>query len=226
MTFRSQTCAGWLLAGWVALAAAGPAARAAETESRDYAVLVDGKHAGNANMTIERQDDGTTTVSCQTDVRVTIAIVKKYHYTYRGREVWKDGRLQRLDSTCDDDGNQYTVAAIADGDRLRVRVNRQERLARGDVWLTSYWTIAGVKSRKDTVPLIDADTGGDLDCKVQFVAELQLAVAGQLQNVSRYKLTGKVQVDLWYDASDRMVRREWVEDGHRTVVELRQVQKR
>src|SRR5262249_29514009 len=102
MTCRLQTCRSWLLAGCVILAA-GPAPRAAETESRDYAVLVDGQHAGKANMTIQRQDDGTTTVSCETDVRVTVALVKKYRYTYRGPEVWKDGRLQRLDSTCDDD---------------------------------------------------------------------------------------------------------------------------
>jgi hypothetical protein len=201
-------------------------ARAADVESRDYTLHVDGKHAGNANMTIDQQADGTTTVTCDTSIQVRV-LVKTYKYSYQGREVWKDGRLQRLDSECNDDGQKYRVSAIANGDRLRIRVNNQpERLARGDVWLTSYWTVAHVKSRKDTVPLLDADTGRDLDCRVQFVGAAQLAVAGQVHNVNHYKLSGKVQVDVWYDTADRLVRQEWIEDGHRTVLELSQVKKK
>jgi len=205
--------------------AVGSSASAADTESRDYNVLVDGKSCGKANMTIHRQEDGTTTVSCDTSIKVTVLLIT-YRYWYRGREVWKDGRLQRLDSECNDDGKKFKVAAIADGDKLRIRANNQERQARADVWLTSYWTVADVKSRKDTIPLIDADTGRDLDCKVQYVGAKQLSVAGQVRDVNHYKLTGKVQVDLWYDATERLLRQEWIEDGHRTVLELSQIQQR
>ena len=35
------------------------------------------------------------------------------------------------------------------------------------------------------------------------------------------RLAGKnIGIDLWYDEPGRLVRQEWVEDGHRTVVEL------
>jgi hypothetical protein len=214
-----------LLALCALLFPAATPARGADTESRDYTLLVDGKPTGNANMTIEQQDDGTTTVSCDTSIQVRV-LLKTYRYSYRGREVWKDGRLQRLDSECNDDGKRFKVAAIADGDRLAVWANNQKHHAPADVWLTSYWTVAPVKARKDTVPLLDADTGRDLDCKVQFLGAQQIAVAGQVQNVSHYKLTGKVQVDLWYDAADRLVRQEWIEEGHRTALELNQVKKK
>jgi hypothetical protein len=215
-----------LLALCAGLFPAGLSVRAADTESRDYTLRVDGRHAGKANITIQQQDDGTTIVSCDTTVQVKV-FLKTYRYNYQGREVWKDGRLQRLDSECNDDGKRFKVNALADGERLRVRVNNQERLARGDVWLTSYWTVAGVKDRKDTVPLLDADTGRDLDCRVQFLGAQQIAVAGQAQNVNHYKLTGsKVQVDVWYDAADRLVRQEWIEDGYKTVLELNQVTKK
>jgi hypothetical protein len=225
MTYCWMLCRSLLLAACVLLFPAGSSLRAADTESRDYTLLVDGKPSGKANMTIQHQDDGTTTVSCDTNIQVRV-LLKTYRYSYQGREIWKDGRLQRLDSQCNDDGQRFQVAALADGDRLRLRVNNQERLARGDVWLTSYWTVAGVKARKDTVPLIDADRGSDLDCKVQLIGAVQIVVAGQVQNVSHYKLTGKVLVDLWYDAADRLVRQEWIEDGHKTVLELSQVKKK
>jgi hypothetical protein len=207
------------------LFSAGSSVQAAGAESRDYTLLVEGKPSGKANITIQQQEDGTTIVSCDTTIQVKV-LLKTYRYSYQGREVWKDGRLQRLDSECNDDGKKFKVHALADGDRLRVRASNQERLARGDVWLTSYWTVADVKARKDTVPLIDADTGRDLDCRVQFIGAQQIVVGGQTQNVNHYKLTGKVQVDLWYDAADRLVRQEWIEDGYKTVLELNQVTKK
>jgi hypothetical protein len=226
MTYRRTIGRSLLLALGALLFPAWPSVRAAESEGRDYTLYVDGKPCGKANITIQPQEDGTTTVSCDTTVQVKV-FLKTYRYTYQGREVWKGGRLQRLDSQCNDDGQRFQVAALADGDRLRVRVNNQDRLARGDAWLTSYWTVADVKARKDAVPLIDADTGRDLgNCTLQFIGAQQIVVAGQTENANHYKLTGKVQVDLWYDAADRLVRQEWIEDGHRTVLELNQVKKK
>jgi hypothetical protein len=213
-----------LLAGLLLTLPAG-AARAADAETRDFTVLVDGKRAGDAHMTIQRADDGTAEVRCDTDVVVKIGPFRAYSYSYRGQEVWKGGRLLRLVSTCNDDGKRYAVAADADGDRLRVRVNGQERLARGDVWLTSYWQQPDGTRVNQAVPLLDADTGRDLGARLQFVGEQQLGVAGAAQNVKHYRLTGEVQVDLWYDASGRLARQEWVEEGHRTQLELARVRR-
>jgi hypothetical protein len=193
--------------------------RAGEVEVRDFTVSVDGKRAGDAHMNLNRQDDGTTTVAWDTDISVTIFVVT-YKYSYRGQEVWKDGRLQRLESTCNDDGKRYVVAANVEGKDLRVRVNGQERLTRGDVWLTSYWQQPDAKLVNQVVPLLDADTGRDLDARLQFLGTEQRGVAGQAVSVNHYRLTGKVQADLWYDPSGRLVREEWLEQGHRTVLEL------
>jgi hypothetical protein len=170
------------------------------------------------------QDDGTIQVACETDLTVQILLVK-YRYTYRGREVWKDGRLQRLDSNCNDDGKRFQVNAVAEENGLRVRVNGQERLARADTWLTSYWTLPDAKLRDQLIPLMDADTGRDLPCRLQDVGVVQMAVAGEAQNVHRYHLTGKVEVDLWYDAAERLVRCEWIEDGHRTHFDLARIRR-
>jgi len=131
-----------LLVAAVALLApaAGTPTRAADIETRDFTVLVDGKPAGEVHMTIHRQDDGSTVMKCDTDITVSKLFIK-YVYSYRGRESWKGGRLQRLDSTCNDNGKRYVVSAVAEGEGLRVRVNDQERMARPEVWLTSYWSL-------------------------------------------------------------------------------------
>ena len=56
--------------------------------------------------------------------------------------------------------------------------------------------------------------------KLTFVAVEQRSVAGQMQNVNHFRLLGNNTVDLWYDAGGRLVRQEWTEQGHRTLLEL------
>jgi hypothetical protein len=206
---------------------AGPGRAATVAETRDFAVLVDGKHAGDAHMTITKSDDGTVTMQCDTDVKVSV-LLATVKYSYRGYEVWKDGKLARFNSTCDDNGKGYSVKAVPDGDKLKVTVekqergarNREERAVRGDVWLTSYWAQPDNKWINRVIPLLDSDTGKNLEGKFQYVATESRGVAGQTVNVNHFRLTGKVNVDLWYDGSGRLVRQEWLEEGHRMVVEL------
>jgi hypothetical protein len=216
------TVPGWLAAA-AACVCAAPAA-AAEVETRDFALSVDGKRAGDVHMTISRQDDAAVTVSCDTDLKVS-GFLFTYKYSYRGKEVWKDGRLQRFDSKTNDNGTEYVVAAVAEDGGLRVRVNKAERKTRSDVWPTSYWGQPDAKMDGKTVPLLDADTGRDLDAKVTFVGQEEIGPEGQTQTTQHVKLTGKVDVDLWYDDAKRLVRQEWVEDGHKTQLELTRVRR-
>ncbi len=211
--------------GWVVVAAAlslcgGARAAAAEAETRDFAVMVDGDKAGDVHMTISRQDDGAVAFSCDTDVRVG-GVITFYKYSYRGKELWKDGRLQHFESKCNDDGKVFAVTAAASSDGLRVRVNGAEHTVSADAWLSSYWSQPDAKLDGQTVSIIDADCGRDLRAKVAFVGAEKASPAGQEQTVQHVRLTGKnVGIDLWYDEDRRLVRQEWVEDGHRTVVEL------
>lgn len=198
-------------------AAAG--VRAADSETREFVVRVDGKPAGSAAMTIQRQDDGTTTVACETSVKVRV-LIKTYSYTCQTRETWKDGRLQQLNSSCNDDGKQFQVSASAQADGIHVRVNGREHLAKPEAWVSSYWTLPDAKLRDGALLVIDADNGRDLQGRLQFIGQTQMGVAGQLQNVRHYRFNGPTRVDLYYDGAQRLVRQEWVEDGHPTALEL------
>ncbi|HVS36955.1 MAG TPA: DUF6134 family protein [Gemmataceae bacterium] len=213
-----------LLAGWFvaasAIASGCVVGRAAEVETRDFAVMVDGDKSGAVHMTISRQDDGAVAFSCDTDVRVG-GIITFYKYSYRGKELWKDGRLLHFESKCNDNGKLCSVTATAAADGLHVSINGSEHMSSADSWLTSYWGQPDAKLNGRTVPIIDADCGRDLDAKVEFVGAEKLSLAGQDMTTQHVRLSGKnVGIDLWFDQSARLVRQEWVEDGHRTIVEL------
>lgn len=226
---RSRDCGGRTRPAWVAaalalLSAFCPAASAADVETRDFSVVVGNKLAGEVHVTIHKDDNGSTYVRCDTDVKVKIGL-REHKFIYRGYEEWKAHRLVKFDSNTDDDGKRFFVKAIAQKDGVLVTVNNAEKMVPAHVWLTSYWSLPDPKLRDQELPLLDADNGRELSGTLQFVATEKVKVGGQTIPLNHYKLTGKVSVDLWYDGGDRLVRQEWLESGHKTVVELVRVRR-
>ena len=192
---------------------------AGETEHRDFSIHVDGKRAGAYHMTITRADDGSIVMSGHADVQVSY-LVYRYVYNYRGTEVWKDNRLQRLDSNCNDNGKKFTVNALADSTGLHVKTNSGDASGPANVWTTTYWKLPEAQLRNQGLSLLDCDTGRVLSGKLQHLGAVPLNAGGTARNCARYRLTGEIRAELWYDDEDRLVREDTVEDGHRTVIEL------
>ena len=213
-----------LFAGLVCLAGALPTARGADVETRHFNVTIDGKEAGTYKLTMQH-DQGTSTITGQANVRFRVFVIN-YTYTYSGREVWKDGRLQSLDSQTNDDGKRFTVSARAENNSLRVVSNGQQKLTRGDIWTTSYWRLAPAQFRNQPVPLIDNDTGRDIHATLHYIGVEPVRACGTTQNYAHYQVRGGgLNVDVWYDGNDTLVRQESIEEGHRSVLELTQVTK-
>jgi hypothetical protein len=197
-----------------------PAARAGETEVRDFATKIDGKPAGEYHLTIQQQDDGSVAVTGQAEIKVTKLGITTYHYNYRGAEVWKNSRLVSFQSQADDNGTKYKVSATAERAGLRLRVNDAERIVRPDVWITSYWQLPEARRRNGSLPLLDADSGRTLTGALRLMGTESITIAGKAVNCHHYRITGPLMVDAWYDGQDRLVRQEWTESGHTVVMEL------
>jgi hypothetical protein len=216
---------GWglLLAG-VLLAGSARPALAQDTEQRHFTIQVDGKPAGDARMTITRREDGSEVLSSQANVQVRFLL--RYTYTYQGTEVWKTGRLQGLQCSCNDNGKRFEVSATAEGAGLRVRVNGRERLGRADVWTTSFWKLADARYHNQPVTLLDADRGEELARRLDYVGTEDTPAAGQVQKCYHFRVTGGASpIDLWFDVQHRLVRQDFVDTGHRTVVQLTEVRR-
>lgn len=213
-------CAACLLtAPGRSIAADGPAAG---LQTREFSILVDGKERGKSQMSISRRPDGTEVMSGRAEVRIKY-LVYTYQYSSRATETWKDGRLQQLENSANYGGKEYVVNAVATEEGLSVKVNGQERTARPDVWVTSYWKLPDRKYRNQSLPLLNGDTGRDIRGALERVGSEKINVAGKPQQAERYRVKGDVQVDLWYDDQERLVRQESLESGHRTVLELARI---
>ncbi len=193
---------------------------AADTEYRDFAVLVDGKNAGRSQMIVTEQKDGTTIMVAQVQVCVKEGLFK-YTYTAEARELWKDGRLTSLKTNTNDNGKRREVSALAEGNYLRLRVNNQDRQVPPEVWTTSYWKLADARFHNQRVPLLDSETGQEYAGHLQYLGTEQLTIANQQQPCYHFRvLGGPLPVDLWFDHHHLLVRQEFVDMGHRTEIRL------
>lgn len=193
--------------------AAGP-----ETETREFRVSVDGRPAGVYTMTLTKHADGTIVQSGQVDVTVQV-LIKKFTYNYRGSEIWKDGKLLKLESSTNEDGKRYNVRIDAEATGLRVTANSKTASVPATAWTTSHWHLPADRRIGD-ITRIDNDTGRVLTGRIARVGQEQVLAGGQMTLANHYRITGASPAELWFDGAERLIRQESVEDGHRTLIEL------
>lgn len=216
----------WLLGmlAMLALAATGQSQQppaADVTEIRDFVVQVGGKQVGHTQLVITDRKDGTTVVNNKANVQVKFIIT--YNYSYQGTEVWKNYQLLQLDGQCDDNAKKFTVRADYDAkaNALRVQASGKEQAVKPEAWTTSYWKLPDPKFHNAAVTLVDADRGDIIGGQLQYVGTEELTIAAKKQKCYRFKVVGpKTPVNLWFDAHHRLVRQEFTESGHRTIIEL------
>jgi hypothetical protein len=197
--------------------------QAGDTETRTFAIAVDGKTAGTTQISIREKDADTQTVEVHARVDVRVFFVR-YTYKYDGTEEWKQGRLMRLQSSTNDDGAQMSVTASAQGDELHVVSRERGENMRWDLWTTTYWRLPAPRFRNQGVPLLDADTGKYLEGSLAFVGNEMLRVAGRSLDCAHYHVSARgIDVNLWYDDRERLVRQTSKEQGQSTIFTLRSI---
>jgi hypothetical protein len=214
------------LASFVGLAGPASRARADDTEQREFSIFVDGKEAGSSRMTLIQKDDGTTYMSATLDVKFRHLVVVEYVIKAETQEWWKDGRLIGMKTTSNENGKKHEVAVAAENKQLRIRVNGRENTLNPDVWTNSYWKLADARFHNKQVPIVEVDTGKEFITGLKYVGAEKLKVGSQFMDCYRFiVLAAPGPVDLWYDRYHRLVRQEFTESGHKTVVQLLHVRR-
>ena len=208
---------------FLCLALFAPACRvwADDTEYRDFSIFVDGKDAGSSRMTLIQKDDGTSYMNATLDVKFRHLLVIDYVIKVETQEWWKAGRLVGMKTNCTDNGKKTEVTVAVDNNQLRLRVNGKESALRSDVWTNSFWKLADARFHNKQVPIVEVDTGKEFNSDLKYIGVEVIPVGGQRQDCYRFLLTAAPgPVDLWYDKYHRLVRQEFTESGHKTIVQL------
>ena len=195
------------------------------TETRMYDILVDGKKSGTNKLTITPSADGTETVTA--DCKVSVSwVVFTYVYEFHGKEQWRQGRLEQLASRAVDGGRQMSLKVARAGRGYTITKNNRMPEAGPDIQLTTnYWREPIPDPQGRPLTVLDADNGKLYELKLERLGTKDLTIAGERLPATGYRLSGNLDVELWFDAQGILVRQVGEEDGHPTEVHLASVQR-
>jgi Family of unknown function (DUF6134) len=210
----------------VAVIAVPARAAVPETEIREFAIQIGGTSSGQFVMKITKQDDGVESVQSQANTTFK-HFLGTYTYSFKGTEHWKNGRILRLDSSCNDDGKKFEVSATAGPQALQLKVNGKERTCNLDAWTTTYWKLPDARFHNNTITLLDADTGKEFLAQLKYVGQEGIAIAGKNQTCYHFQVTGgpTSPCDLWFDGQHRLVRQEFTDQGKKVLFVLTSIKR-
>lgn len=201
-------------------------ALADDTEQREFSIFIDGKEAGSSRMTLVQQDDGTTYMTATVDVKFRHLVVIDYVIKAETQEWWKDGRLVGMKTSSSDNGKKYEATVALDPNKqLRMKVNGKESILNADVWTNSYWRLADARFHNKKISIVEVDTGKEYTSELKYIGTEKVPVGKDFVSCYRFQVTAPNPVDLWFDKYHRLVRQEFTEQGHKTIVQLNNVKR-
>jgi len=213
------------IAGTLALLALSSATRADDTEQREFSIFIDGKDAGVSRMTIVQKDDGTTYMSGSVEVKFRHLLID-YTLKIQAQEWWKDGKLTGLKTTGTDNNKKVDVTVASENNQLRMRAGGKDSMLRPDIWTSSYWKLADARFHNKQVPIVEVDTGKEFTSELKYIGAEKVPVGGKFEDCYHFRVTAPAgPIDLWFDRYHRLVRQEFTELGHKTIVQLTQIRR-
>jgi hypothetical protein len=202
-------------------------ARADDTEQRDFSIFIDGKEAGSSRMTIVQKKDGSCYMSATLDVKFRHLLVMEYTIKLKTQEWWKDGKLVGLETTSTENGKKTEVVVGLDKkNQLNLRVNGKESGVQADTWTTSFWKLADARFHNKKVPILEVDTGKEFNTDLKYIGTEKIKVGDQMVECYHFSVAAAPgPTELWFDKYHRLVRQEFTESGHKTIVKLESIKR-
>ncbi|WP_297734382.1 DUF6134 family protein [uncultured Maricaulis sp.] len=184
----------------LALAALGIAAVPASAELPEdvtFDVFRNGSPFGEHRVEFSERADGRMEVEIEIGLRVGFGPVTVFRYEHESKEVWEDGELVSL-----------AAMTLKDGDRTRYALERDDegRLVSdagrvGDLVPSSHWSgyAAGLPA------VLNTETGEPMAVTIEDMGMDRIETVSGMIDARRFRMTGTVTVDLWYDAGGRWV---------------------
>jgi len=203
---RTYWVAGLLLLGSALALPLGAALPTAEQIA--FRVTRDGEPLGRHILNFRQESDGLH-VEIDIALDVKFAFLTLFRYRHRNHEVWRDGRLVALESQTDDDGEAFWVRAQATEDGLRVESAEGTYTAPAGIFPTSYWNAATITQTQ----LLDTQTGAIRQVQVMPAAKETIILEGQTAAARKYRMSGDLEMDLWYSDSGSWAKLVFVARG-------------
>lgn len=179
----------------VALLLLGLCAPGIAGEVLRFQVYLDDKPIGEHSFRISESGE-IQRISSSASFDVDFLFVNAYRYRHSSSEVFRNGCLQEIRATTDDNGKRYRVQGSALGNGFRVEHQDGVEQADGCLMTFAYWDPDFLSQKR----LLNAQTGDIEGVSVRQKGRDDVAIGSRKVSATRYALrTDKLTIDLWYN---------------------------
>jgi len=166
----------------------------ADQRAWNFRVLLDGREIGHHRYMVQPKGDALA-VRSEAAFDVKLLFVNAYQYRHEAVEHWRGNCLDSLNARTKTNGEQETVAARREGDRLKVDRTGVREEHEGCVMSFAYWNPQFLASPR----LLNSQTGEVVPVKVSALGPEPVEVRGRTVAADRHRVSGPgMQIDVWY----------------------------
>ena len=189
-------------------------------ETREFAIRVDDLLAGSCTLTIDDYP-GLRTIA-HTSARVKMAVLLyTYVYQFDGSEEWINSRLCRLVSQGVDGLSKFSLKAEITTRGLNLQtLSANKLMPTVPVITNNYWRLPPAEMLDKSIVVLSADTGKQHRLQFHRVTDQELILLTKRVTCQYYKVTGDLELELWFDGNGRLVRQIGKEEGRVTELSL------
>jgi hypothetical protein len=173
------------------------AATSGQQEFR-FRVLLDDDEIGTHHFRVSREA-GEEIVEIDAEFKVKFIGITVYSYVHANRELWRDGCLQRIESSTDDNGDAFKVDGRDEGERFQLSTQDGEReLTAGCVMSFAYWN----RDYLGQARLLNGQNGEFLEVDVERGGVERLRFDAREVSAERYRLRNRerdIDITVWYE---------------------------
>lgn len=206
------------------LLSAGPAL--ADTVSRDwlggvpetgvlyYEISRKGKPLGFQQINFSRTEAGELVVDVHIEIDFKLGPIPLFRYLHDNREIWRDGKLQSLKSKTFNNGEDVAVdLKLEDGRYVGTGTDFADNLE-APLLSTSYFNPNFIRQNA----FISSQDGRLLPSEIETLGQEVLAIRGAPVQATRFRISGKLRIDIWYTDAGQWVQTEFSRGGNTLVI--------
>lgn len=181
-----------------------------------YTVFRDGSPIGDHSISFTPAGDQLQ-VDIKTDIAVKIAFVTAFRFEHSSQELWKNGRLQSLTATTNDDGTKHTVTAKADGGTLLVTADGANASRPPETLVHNQWNMDNLKAPA----LLSAFDGTEYKISSTGPQPDTVDIGNSSVKARKYTVSGDLARTFWFDDQNRLLKVAFESRGSNVVYELK-----
>ena len=179
-----------------------------------YEISRKGKPLGFQSLEFNRSETGELIVDVHIEIDFKLGPIPLFRYLHDNREVWRDGVLLSMKSKTYNNGEVVTADLKLEDGRYVGSGSRFEDNLEAPLLSTSYFNPNFVRQSA----FISSQDGRLLPTEIETVGVETLNINDAPVQATRFRLSGKLRIDIWYTDAGRWVKTEFSRGGNTLVV--------